>query len=109
MNMADFYKKTTSYWQAVIRAGVPIIFLYRVIHYAIFLIEGGSSAGIHCPWKFAMVVDPITIFVLSTLWWSLCVQALEEPVVRRLQAICRMTGRRKNSFQMAGGAPYRSR
>ena len=71
MNMSYFYKKTTNYWQAVIRVGLPIILLYRITHYAMFLIEGGRSAGIQYPWRFAAIVDPITIFILSTLWWSL--------------------------------------
>jgi hypothetical protein len=71
MKMVDFYKKTTNYWQAVLRVGLPIVVLYRVIHYAIFWIEGGKSAGLFYPWHFAVIVDVVTIFILSTIWWSL--------------------------------------
>ena len=71
MNISDFYRKTTKFWQAVVRVGLPIILSYRVIHYVIFLIEGGRSAGIDYPWRFAVIVDPITILILSTVWWSL--------------------------------------
>jgi hypothetical protein len=71
MKMTDFYKKTTKFWPAVVRVGLPIILLYRVIDYVVFLIGGGRSAGVHYPWRFAVIVDPITLFILSTLWWSL--------------------------------------
>jgi len=78
MRMTDFYKKTTNYWQAVIRVGVPMIVMYRVIHYLTFLIAGDSSVGRY-PWRFAAVIDPIMILLLSTVWWSLMRSGFGKP------------------------------
>lgn len=71
MRMDEFYKKTTNYWQAVLRVGLPIISFYRATQYVIFYVERGKSVGLHYPWRFSIIMDLITIFVLSTLWWSL--------------------------------------
>ncbi len=70
MTATEFYKKTTNYWQAVLRVGLPIITLYRASHYLAFFITMGTVT-LHYPWRFAVIMDVITIFVLSTLWWSL--------------------------------------
>jgi hypothetical protein len=69
--MADFYKKTTNYWQAVLRVGLPIIALYRGADYLIFRVEKGDLARLQYPWHFAVIMDVITVFILSTLWWSI--------------------------------------
>jgi hypothetical protein len=71
MAMVEFYKKTTNYWQAVLRVGFPIIILYRATHYLIFYMEKDNIVTLHYPWRFAVIMDVITIFILSTLWWSL--------------------------------------
>jgi hypothetical protein len=79
MTMADFYKKTTNYWQAVLRVGLPIIALYRGTHYLIFRIEKGNLAGLQYPWQFAVIMDVITVFILSTLWWSIMRSVFGKP------------------------------
>lgn len=71
MTIGEFYKKTTSYWQAVLRVGVPIIIAYRATNYLIFYVEKGAALKLHYPWRFALIMDVITVFILSTLWWSL--------------------------------------
>ena len=69
--MVEFYTKTTNYWQAVLRVGLPIIALYRATDYLIFRIGKGNLVRLHYHWRFALIMDVITIFVVSTLWWSL--------------------------------------
>jgi hypothetical protein len=71
MKMADFYKKTSNYWQAVLRVGLPVMLLSRVGHYVISYIEGGNSLGLSYPWGFAVILDLCTILIVSTLWWSI--------------------------------------
>ncbi len=71
MKMVEFYKKTTNYWQAVLRVGLPIIALYRGTDYLIFRVLKGNLVRLQYPWRFSVIMDVITIFILSTLWWSL--------------------------------------
>lgn len=71
MTMVEFYKKTTNYWQALLRVGLPVISLYRATQYLIFYISKDKTVGLRYPWRFSIIMDLITIFVLSTLWWSL--------------------------------------
>lgn len=71
MTPLDFYKKTTNYWQAVLRVGLPVTGFYRATQYLIFYIGKGNVAGLRYPWRFSLLMDVITIFALSTLWWSL--------------------------------------
>jgi hypothetical protein len=65
------YTKTTNYWQAVLRVGLPFIVLYRGTDYLIFRIVNGNCIGLRYPWRFAVVMDVVTMLILSTLWWSL--------------------------------------
>ena len=70
MKILEFYIKTTSFWQALLRVGLPIIAMYRATHYLMFRLEKGNLR-LHYPWCFALTVDVIAILALSTLWWSL--------------------------------------
>jgi hypothetical protein len=69
--MSEFYSKTTNYWQALLRVGLPFIVLYRGTDYLIFRVMKGNRVGLHYPWWFAVTMDVITMLILSTLWWSL--------------------------------------
>ena len=71
MTMVEFYKETTNYWQAVLRVGLPIIALYRGTHYLIFRVEATNLVRLQYPWRFGVIMDVITIFIISTLWRSL--------------------------------------
>jgi hypothetical protein len=69
--MHEFYAKTTNYWQAVLRVGLPFVVLYRGADYLIFRIMKDSRARFHyLPWQAAVVIDVVTVLILSTLWWS---------------------------------------
>jgi hypothetical protein len=63
----QFYRKTINCWQSVLGVGLPIIFLDRVSHYVISCIDGGKSVGLPHPWRFAVIVDAVAIFILSTV------------------------------------------
>jgi hypothetical protein len=71
MKTVEFYEKTANYWQAVLRVGFPTIALYRATNYLIFRVETGNTVTAHYPWRFSVIMDVITILILSTLWWSL--------------------------------------
>jgi len=71
MRMHEFYAKTTNYWQALVRVGLPFIVLYRGTDYLIFRIMMGNRIGLYYHWRFAVVMDAVTMLILSTLWWSL--------------------------------------
>ena len=68
--MADFYRKTANYWQAVWRVGLPIIVIYRACHFLFFWLAGGKSAGFSYPWRFAAILDPLAVFIVASVWWS---------------------------------------
>jgi branched-subunit amino acid transport protein AzlD len=72
MRMHEFYKKTASYPQALLRVGIPIIAAYRVTDYLIFRLMRGNRVALHyLSWQVFGVMDVLTILALSTLWWSL--------------------------------------
>lgn len=71
MRMREFYARTTNYGQALLCVGLPFIILYRGTDYLIFRMMKGNHVGLHYPWRFAAVMDVITMLILSTLWWSL--------------------------------------
>jgi hypothetical protein len=70
MKLINLYTKTTNYWQAVIRIGLPVILLYRTTDYLIFRLGNGSRT-LRYPWIFSLTIDLVTTLILSTLWWSL--------------------------------------
>jgi hypothetical protein len=70
MKTADFYRKTANYWQAVLRVGLPVIVIYRACHLFFFWLAGGKPSGASYPWRFAVIVDPLAVFIVATVWWS---------------------------------------
>ena len=72
MRMREFYRKTTNYWQALLYVAIPLVGAYRGTDLLIFLIMRDSHRNLHyLPWTAAATIDTITVFALSTLWWSL--------------------------------------
>jgi hypothetical protein len=62
--------KCTTYWQSVLRFGLPSTILYFGVDYAGFRITAGN-AGLHYPWRSVAISDVAYLFILSTLWWAL--------------------------------------
>jgi len=61
--------KCASYWQSMLRFGLPWTITYRGIHYLMFRLAGGDSLG-HYPWLFFLPLDIFVMFVMSTVWWG---------------------------------------
>jgi hypothetical protein len=49
--------------------GLPVITIYRACNF-FFWLAGGRSAGFSYPWRFAVIVDPLAVFIVATVWWS---------------------------------------
>lgn len=61
--------KCASFWQSVLRFGLPFIILYRAIDYVTFRAAAGR-AGLRYPWRwFEAIVDIGVVLFVSTLWW----------------------------------------
>jgi len=69
--LAERCVKCTSYWQAVIRFGLPCVILYRGIDYLVFRVTT-SGVRLRYPWGLeSTLLDVILVFLLSTVWWWL--------------------------------------
>ncbi|MGA9389332.1 MAG: hypothetical protein WBV69_02700 [Candidatus Sulfotelmatobacter sp.] len=68
--MLEFYKRTTNFWQALFRVGVPFVALYRVGDYLTFLARGGHARSEYLPWRVFVPMDVVVVLLLSTLWWT---------------------------------------
>jgi hypothetical protein len=55
-----------TFWQALLRFGLPVIFLYRLTHYLFSRARGGE----HYPWLFYLSIDIMVVFGMSGLWWD---------------------------------------
>lgn len=63
--------KCTSYWQAVLRFGLPVVILYKIIDYVVFQLTT-SGVRIRYPWRLETgLLDLGLVFLLSALWWWL--------------------------------------
>jgi hypothetical protein len=59
-----------SYWQSVLRFGLPFIILYRGTDYASFRIISGN-VGLRYPWRLAAAMDIPVMLLASAIWWGL--------------------------------------
>jgi hypothetical protein len=63
--------KCASYWQSVLRFGLPWIVGYRIIHYTVFRIYGGNASKYFSyPWSYVLRVDFVALLIVSTVWWG---------------------------------------
>jgi hypothetical protein len=80
MRIGEFYKKTASFPQSLLRVGIPIIAAYRATDYLMFRLMRENRASSHyLPWQAFVVMDVFTILMLSTLWWSLMRHGFAKP------------------------------
>jgi hypothetical protein len=68
--MLEFYRRTTHFWQALLRVGVPFVVLYRVSNYLTFLMRSEHARSEYMPWRVFVPIDVGIAFLLSTLWWT---------------------------------------
>jgi hypothetical protein len=69
-NLEHVSLKCASFWQSVLRFGLPCIILYRGIDYASFRMITGK-AGLLYPWHVAAIMDVPLMFLVSAIWWGL--------------------------------------
>ena len=62
--------KCSSYWQSVLRFGLPCIVLYRGIDYLAFRATTGTM-GPSYPWRITLPSDLALVFMMATIWWAL--------------------------------------
>jgi hypothetical protein len=62
--------KFASFWQCVLRFGIPFVILFNGIDYAVFRIGTGNS-GLKYHWELSVESSIPVMFVVSTLWWLL--------------------------------------
>jgi hypothetical protein len=63
-------EKFASFWQSVLRFGIPSVIIYNSIDYAVFRISTANS-GLKYHWALTIESSIPLIFVVSTLWWLL--------------------------------------
>ncbi len=69
-NLDQLSRKCASYWQSVLRFGLPFIILYRGTNYVAFRITAGD-VGLPYPWRSVAIPDVAYMFLASTIWWAL--------------------------------------
>jgi hypothetical protein len=62
--------RCATYWQSVLRFGLPFIVLYRGIDYGIFRIIT-EKAGLVYPWRAVATTDVPLMLLVSAIWWAL--------------------------------------
>jgi hypothetical protein len=93
-NLDQLRLKCGSYWQSLLRFGLPSTILYFVIDYVAFRVAT-DDVGPTFPWRRVVISDIAFLLIVSTLWWAL---------MRQLTA-----WKRKNEPDAAPDAPFRSR
>src|SRR5437588_7504231 len=61
----------SSYWQSVLRFGLPATVLYRGIDYAAFRIITGKPRLLYPSWRAVAIMDISLMLLLSAIWWGL--------------------------------------
>lgn len=67
---SSYCLKCASYWQSVLRFGLPFIILYRAIDYVSFRVIAGRSVPRY-PWRISLLIDLGTMLFVALLWWLL--------------------------------------
>jgi hypothetical protein len=67
---SSFVDKFASFWQSVLRFGIPMAIMFNGIDYAVFRIGTGNS-GLKYHWELTIEASIPFIFVTSTIWWLL--------------------------------------
>jgi len=62
--------KCATFWQSVLRFGLPLVLLSRLEDYVGFRISAGRT-GLSYPWGFHVMLDLAVMFFVSALWWWL--------------------------------------
>jgi hypothetical protein len=61
---------TLTYWNSLLRFGIPWTVLYRGTDYLYFRMEGHNNGSY--PWAFYLaVVDPVAMLTVSVVFWGL--------------------------------------
>jgi len=63
--------RCSSYWQSVLRFGLPATVLYRGIDYAAFRIITGKPRLLYPSWRAVAIMDISLMLLLSAIWWGL--------------------------------------
>ncbi len=70
LSLEQLSLKYASYWQSVLRFGLPFTILYVVVNYAVFRAAIGN-VGLPYPWRSVAIPDVAYMFLASTVWWGL--------------------------------------
>jgi hypothetical protein len=68
-NLDTLSRKCSSYWQSLVRFGLPVAVLYGVAEYASFSFT--RTAGMRYPWRVELASDVALMLVASAIWWGL--------------------------------------
>lgn len=61
--------KCSSYWQSLLRFGLPFIILYRGIDYTVFRTITHKPGAY--PWETTVAMDVPLMFFVAAVWWGL--------------------------------------
>jgi len=67
---SSFCVKCASYWQSVLRFGLPWAVAYGGIDYAVFRLSA-HNIGLRYPWRLTAIADISVMFVVAAMWWLL--------------------------------------
>lgn len=68
MRIPDLYRKTTSFWQTLLRVGIPFAVLYRTTDYLAFLVRIRHSPSHFLAWYVFVPTDATVAVILSAAW-----------------------------------------
>jgi hypothetical protein len=68
---SSYCLKCASYWQSVLRFGLPWIILYRAIDYVSFRVISRGGRALRYAWQVSLPIDLGTMLFVALLWWLL--------------------------------------
>jgi hypothetical protein len=61
-------RRCASYWQSVLRFGLPFVVLFQGIDYLISRVTG--KPWMWGPWWLMIAMSAVAMFVASAVWWA---------------------------------------
>ncbi|HXU19462.1 MAG TPA: hypothetical protein VN788_02650 [Verrucomicrobiae bacterium] len=68
VRFSELCSKYSSFWQSLLRFGLPFILIYYLVNYIIFRVTL-KNTGLQYPWKSAVIPDVFFMFLVSAVWW----------------------------------------
>jgi hypothetical protein len=79
MSVLKLFEKTTSFWQAFFRIGLPFVVVYRGTDYLIFFMSGDHFRKQYMAWYVFLTIDAATAAIVSGVWASVMHSVFHKP------------------------------